>query len=68
MSYLHENWVKEWTTDLIQVFETALKDGEGQKNYYGGELTKLSDKEYNEVPNATLFWSKIIMKITLPFS
>ena len=55
MSYLHENWVKEWTTDLIQVFETALKDGEGQKNYYGGELTRLLDKWCNEVPNATLF-------------
>ena len=40
---------------LNSSLETALKDGEGQKNYYGGELTKLSDKEYNEVPNATLF-------------
>ena len=55
MSYLHENWVKEWATDLIQVFETALKDGEGQKNYYGGELTTLLDKWCNEVPNAILF-------------
>ena len=55
MSYLHENWVKEWATDLIPVSETALKDGEGQKNYYGGELTRLSDKRCNEVPNVRVF-------------
>ena len=55
MSYLHENWVKEWATELIQVFETALKDGEGQKNFYGGELTILSDKGCNKVPKMRLF-------------
>ena len=40
---------------LNSSLETALKDGEGQKNFYGGELTILSDKGCNKVPKMRVF-------------